>query len=556
MKEIPTVERMESQDAPPPDDNTSNAIDSTAVPSVTPPDIPQPNPLAESTHITQPEPDLATHSNGHHSHPSAAQPGATRPLTPEQPAMTDAASAQAATAPAIATPPPVDSPKQPVSPAMPVGSPRRTRPLAPRPPARKRRLRTWDAFTRREKIIFVVALVAFLVGSPIFAASLLLHNANSPHAPTSNTLPNIKDVATVLPKVLDPERREAIFINQMVSRMTLAQELGQMIIVEFTGSEFNDDLQYMLVNQQVGGTILYAGNVETIAQTQALDAASQAHAQIPLFISTDQEGGLVNRLLPITGWRPSAEQIGATNDPNQAYQQGVSDATILSQLGINLNLAPVADVQTVSDDATIIPTRMYGSTPDKVTSFVGAYLNGLQGLNVIGCLKHWPGLGWSTVDPHDALPVTNRSQADLNNIDFAPYRALIAQGDVDMIMSTHTLVTAYDSTMPASLSPILIDQVLRHDLGYQGVVITDGLYMGAITARWSVAQAAVLAVIAGNDLLLGPWNHYETQKVLDALNQAVSSGQITKARIDESVKRILALKIKYGLIKVPTNVEP
>jgi beta-N-acetylhexosaminidase len=286
------------------------------------------------------------------------------------------------------------------------------------------------------------------------------------------------------------------------------------------------------------------------------DAASQAHAQIPLFISTDQEGGLVNRLLPITGWRPSAEQIGATNDPNQAYQQGVSDATILSQLGINLNLAPVADVQTISDDATIIPTRMYGTTPDKVTSFVSAYLNGLQGLDVIGCLKHWPGLGWSTVDPHDALPVTNRSQADLNNIDFAPYRALIAKDQVDMIMSTHTLVTAYDPNMPATLSPIMIDQVLRHDLGYQGVVITDGLYMGAITARWSVAQAAVLAVIAGNDLLLGPWNHYETQKVLDALHQAISSGQITKARIDESVKRILALKIKYGLIKVPANVEP
>lgn len=550
MKDIPTVERMESQDATPPDDttpDTSNAIDSTAVPSVTPPDIPQPDPLADNAPIIQPEPDQPTHSNGHSSQPAPVQTEATLPPAREQPAAPVAV---------MASPPPMDTPKQPAASSMPVGSPKRTRPLAPRPPTRKQRQRKWDTFTRREKIIFVVALVVFLVGSPIFAASLLLQNTNSSNAPISSTQPNIKDVATVLPKILDPERREAIFINHMVSRMTLAQELGQMIIVEFSGPDFSDDLQYMLVNQQVGGTILYADNVQTIAQTQALNAAAQAHAQIPLLISTDQEGGLVNRLLPITGWRPSAQDIGATNDPNQAYQQGVSDAKILSQLGMNVNLAPVADVQTISDDATIIPTRMYGTTPDKVTSFVSAYLNGLQGMGVIGTLKHWPGLGWATVDPHDALPVTNRSQADLNNIDFAPYRALIAQGNVDMIMSTHTLVTAYDPTMPASLSPILIDQVLRHDLGYQGVVITDGLYMGAITARWTVPQAAVLAVIAGNDLLLGPWNHDETQKVLDALNQAVSSGQITKARIDQSVKRILALKIKYGLIKVPTNVEP
>jgi beta-N-acetylhexosaminidase len=552
MKDIPTVERMESQDATPPDDQapvTKDTIDSTAATSLTSPDIPQPDPPADSAPITQPEPDQGARSNGHHSHSSVAQTEAIVPIATDSPATPDAAPALAA-APLVA-PLPVDVPKQPIPASVSVGSPRTTRPLAPHPPARKR-----DAFSLRQKILIALFLLLAIVASLPLWAYGAMKLAERPQAQISPAPININDIATIQPKILDPERREAIFINQMVSRMTLDQELGQMIIVEFTGSDFNDDLQYMLVNQQVGGTILYAGNVETIAQTQALDAASQAHAQIPLFISTDQEGGLVNRLLPITGWRPSAEQIGASNDPNQAYQQGVSDATILKQLGINLNLAPVADVQTISDDATIIPTRMYGTTPDKVTSFVSAYLDGLQGLGVIGCLKHWPGLGWSTVDPHDALPVTNRSQSDLNNIDFAPYRALIAKGQVDMIMSTHTLVTAYDPTMPATVSPIMIDQVLRHDLGYQGVVITDGLYMGAITQRWSVAQAAVLAVIAGNDLLLGPWNHYETQKVLDALHQAISSGQITKARIDQSVQRILALKIKYGLIKVPANVEP
>ena len=121
-----------------------------------------------------------------------------------------------------------------------------------------------------------------------------------------------------------------------------------------------------------------------------------------------------------------------------------------------------------------------------------------------------------------------------------------------MIMSTHELLPAYDEHMPSSLSPILIDQVLRNDLGYQGVVITDGLYMGAL-ARWSVAEAAVLAIIAGNDIVLGPWNSAQVQQVLDAMQAAVESGQISKARIDLSVARILALKIEEGLINVPTN---
>ncbi len=194
---------------------------------------------------------------------------------------------------------------------------------------------------------------------------------------------------------------------------------------------------------------------------------------------------------------------------------------------------------------------MYGTTPDKVAAFAGAYLNGLQDQGVIGTVKHWPGLGADTVDPHDALPVLDRSQADLNKIDFAPYKTLLAEGNVDMIMSTHELVPAYDKNLPATLSPVLIDQVLRHDLGYQGVVITDGLYMQAIRQHWSLAQAAVLAVIAGNDMLLGPYNIQGMQDVLNALKAAVESGQISKERIDLSVQRILALKIKYGLIKMP-----
>jgi len=421
---------------------------------------------------------------------------------------------------------------------------RPSHPPAPRPRRRH------APYTRGQKLIITLALIVAVIASLPIGAYLLMKQTARQQAQTP-----IVSVSAIVasPVVRDSERREALFIDQMIAHMTLDEELGQMLVGAFFGPSLSPDLQTMIINDHVGAIILYGGNMPSAAQVRALDAAVQAHANIPLFISSDQEGGTVNRLLPITGPRPSAEEIGATNDPNKAMQQGVSDGQILSGLGINLNLAPVVDVQTVSDAVSAVPTRMYGTTPDKVTTFAGAYLDGLQSQGVIGALKHWPGLGSATTDPHAGLPVLNRSQADLNQIDFAPYRALIAQGDVDMILTTHELVPAYDPNLPASLSPIMINQVLRHDLGYQGVIITDGLHMGALSNRWTAAQAAVLAVMAGDDLLLS-FQASEMPGVFDALHAAINSGQITKARIDLSVERILALKIKYGLITVPANL--
>ncbi|HEY7124552.1 MAG TPA: glycoside hydrolase family 3 N-terminal domain-containing protein [Ktedonobacterales bacterium] len=408
-------------------------------------------------------------------------------------------------------------------------------------------------YSRSSRTFLLWAAIGLVLLTLPIGAWMLFQATQRQQVRVARYQPVQADAQTVVPPALDPAHKIARYIDQMVARLSLDEELGQMIIVEFSGTSFNSDLQTMLTKQHAGGTILYAWNVHSIAQTAALNKASQAQAQIPLFISTDQEGGLVNRLLHISGWIPSAQEIGASGDPARAAQRGQSDAQALLQMGINLNLAPVVDVQTVSNSATIIPTRMFGTTPQQVATFAGAYLEALQNAGVIGCIKHWPGLGNATVDPHDALPIFNRSQADLNNIDFAPYRLLMQQGLVNMIMSTHELVPAYDPNLPASLSPILIDQVLRHDLGYQGVVITDGLYMHAL-ARWSVPQAAVLAVLAGNDILLGPTNSRSMQQVLDALRTAIANGQITKARIDQSVERILMLKMRAGLIPLPPDL--
>jgi beta-N-acetylhexosaminidase len=407
---------------------------------------------------------------------------------------------------------------------------------------------------RRKSVLLSVALVVVVLavhplGTQI--TMLLFQRQQTQHARSlAKTSPKAVDATYVVSKSLDPERRIARLVDHLLSHMSLQEELGQLIMVSFVGTTLTPDLQTMIAHQYAGGVMLYGYNIESFSQVQTLDAASQAQAQIPLLIATDQEGGLVNRLLPIIGPRPSALDISNTNDPENARKRGEEDGQVLKQIGINVDLAPVVDVH--SAPQTVIITRMFGTTPEQVATFAGAYLDGLQKQGVIGCLKHWPGLGTSPVDPHDALPVITRSLQDLNAVDFAPYRTLLYQGNVNMIMSTHELVTAYDAQMPSSLSPMMIDQVLRHDLGYQGVVITDGLYMGAL-AQWTIAQAAVLAIIAGNDLLLGPWDSYEVQKVLDALQAAVASGQISKARIDLSVERILALKIEEGVIHVPPS---
>ena len=168
-------------------------------------------------------------------------------------------------------------------------------------------------------------------------------------------------------------------------------------MVSFVGTTLTPDLQNMIADQYAGGLMLYGNNIENGPQLQTLDAVAQAHAQMTLLIATNQEGGLVSRLLSIIGPRPSALEIGDTNDPENAQKRGVEDGQALKQLEINVDLAPVVDVHSVL--RTVIITRMFGTTPEKVTTFAGAYLDGLQSQGVIGCLKHWPVLGASPVDP-------------------------------------------------------------------------------------------------------------------------------------------------------------
>ena len=375
----------------------------------------------------------------------------------------------------------------------------------------------------------------------------------------STTLP--KASATLSPtrartdsNIESPLEAQLAKVRQIMASMTVDQKLGQLIIVEYIGNSYTGTaLQYMIANQYVGGFLYQESNHNfeppyNVASNVA-DFSHQAmsDAKIPLLIGTDQEGGLVNRLYVFHGYLPSAAEMAATGSPQTAYSQGAMAAKWMLQLGVNADLAPVVDVHTV--DPPVLVTRMFGRDPNTVALYAGAYLSGLQQNNVAGCLKHFPGLGAITSDPHAGLPTVNRSLANLENIDLAPYKLMIQKDHPAMIMSTDVLMPAIDPTMPAELSQKAINGLLRNQLGYDGVVITDGLYMQGISDRWTLSQASVLSIIAGDDLIEGPYSGSQVASVVAALKQALQQGKLTMERINQSVERILLMKVQFGIIK-------
>jgi beta-N-acetylhexosaminidase len=354
--------------------------------------------------------------------------------------------------------------------------------------------------------------------------------------------------------VESPLKAQLAKVQQIMAGMTLDQKLGQLLIVEYTGNSYaGTQLQYMITKQYVGGFLYQESNhnfeppYNIIGNVADFSHQTMSDAQIPLLIGTDQEGGLVNRLYVFHGYLPSAAEMAASGNPQIAYSQGSLAAKWMQQLGINTDLAPVVDVHTV--DPPVLVSRMFGSDPLTVASYAGAYLNGLQQNNVVGCLKHFPGLGAITSDPHAGLPTVNRSLAVLENVDLAPYKLMIQKYHPAMIMSTDVLMPAIDPTLPAELSQKTINNLLRNQLGYNGVVITDGLYMQGISDRWTLSQATVLSIIAGDDLIEGPYSANQVATVVTALKQAMQQGKLTLDRINQSVQRILLMKVQYGIIK-------
>ncbi|HLQ10385.1 MAG TPA: glycoside hydrolase family 3 N-terminal domain-containing protein [Ktedonobacteraceae bacterium] len=335
-----------------------------------------------------------------------------------------------------------------------------------------------------------------------------------------------------------------------VSHLTLDEKLGQLFMVQSYDQFYSPSLEYMVNNLHAGGVIMYAFQMQTFDQTKHDILEMKQHASIPLIISADEEGGFVERVQNIFGHHPGALEIYDTGNVGLATQAGHRIAHDLQLLGINADLAPDVDVQLVDGPDQYL--RTWGYTPDSVITYGGAYLRAVQGDGEIACLKHFPGLGAAQTDAHFNLPVIKRTKDQIYSTELVPFQHFIQSpnklDNPGMIMDTDLLMPAIDPVYPAELSPTIITGILRNQFGYDGVVLTDALWMTGIAQKWNLEQAGVLALQAGNDMLLGAIGPYQMQSMIDAIKAALQDGSLTMARINQAVTRIIALKMQYHLI--------
>jgi beta-N-acetylhexosaminidase len=374
----------------------------------------------------------------------------------------------------------------------------------------------------------------------------LFAGCSLPFGDPASTTPRLPS-ATATPRPPTPEEIAA----QMVSKMSLEDKLGQMIIMQFYEPTYTPAQQQMVKPFHPGGVILYGYSMGTAQQVKDLLAGGQKDSPIPMFTFLDLEGGVVDRLAQYLGPRMSAPKMAASGDPAIARAEGAKTAKDLLSFGFNADLAPDVDISIVC--STDQWGRTFGKTPDAVTQYASAWIDGLQSNGVVGVPKHFPGLGAAVIDAHKGLPVINRTKEQLEETEFAPFKALMASGQMQMVMSTDVLMPALDSDLPAEISKPIITGVLRNELGFKGVAITDALYMQGITDRFSFTQAAIMAFEAGNDMIMAPWRPNMIQAIITGMKAELQKGKITQQQIDASVTRILALKIRYNLITGATG---
>ena len=368
--------------------------------------------------------------------------------------------------------------------------------------------------------------------------------------------------------------------EEIVSGMTLEQKIAQMIMIECRywsdTNSYADITDYTALNQpfadllekySIGGVILFDENIKSTEQTIHLindlqAAAAKNENKIPLFIAADQEGGSIIRLG--TGTNTCGNMaLGATADPDCAYENADIIGSELAAFGINVDFAPVMDVNS-NPKNPVINIRSFSSDPAIVGEMGKAYIAGLMKNNIIGSAKHFPGHGDTDVDSHTGLPLIDKSYEELKKCDLIPFKEAIEAG-VDMIMTTHiqfqqiekgtytSISTGKEVYLPATLSKTVLTDILRRDMGYDGVIITDGMLMNALTKNFDIYDTAELAINAGNDMLLVPFDTFSAETVSDmytyigVIEKKVESGRISEDRINESAKRIVDLKLKRGL---------
>ena len=340
------------------------------------------------------------------------------------------------------------------------------------------------------------------------------------------------------------EIKELDKIKEKIDSMTLEQKIGQLFIVGFEGDIINDEIIDLVKNQEVGGLIYFSRNVLDSNQIITLNNEIKAiKKDIPLFISVDEEGGVVSRVPDEFLKLPSSGYIGKFDDENLSYNIGSIISKELKSLGFNMDFAPVLDIDS-NPNNTVIGERAFGNNADIVSKLGIKTMEGLRDGGIIPVVKHFPGHGDTDIDSHYGLPIVTKTLEELNNLEFIPFKNAIENG-ADVVMVSSIILSSIDSEYPATMSKKVTTDILRNKLNFDGVIATDDMTMGAIMDNYNLTDAVIMAINAGNDLILVCHGYDDIIKSISAVKDAVSSNIISEERIDESVYRILKLKEKY-----------
>ena len=333
-------------------------------------------------------------------------------------------------------------------------------------------------------------------------------------------------------------------IDEIINSMSLTEKIGQMVMIGIHGTDVNEDSLYMLRQFHFGGVTLFSRNIESVEQTAQLveHIQSQADEKVPLFIAIDEEGGRVTRLGHVIDAAPSQQSIGQSGSIEENEHWVEYTCRNLRSIGVNVNFAPVADVQ---DDS-----RSFGSDPQRVADFVDSSARTYEDNGMIYCLKHFPGIGKGVVDSHEDISSIDASLKELDEIDLVPFRRVIDNHPSDrfMVMATHIKYPALDPDNSASLSSEVLTRLLRNKLGFDGIIITDDLEMGAAAKHNLFREVGVKAIQSGADIALVCHEYAHEQSVYMGILEAVKRGDISEERINESVRRILRAKLNNAAI--------
>lgn len=331
-------------------------------------------------------------------------------------------------------------------------------------------------------------------------------------------------------------------VDQLLEKMTLEEKIGQMLVIGFQSTEVDEHVKQMIEEYHVGGIILYDRNMENPEQVAALNHELQQLAELPLIVSVDQEGGEIVRLRDHVSPIPSQQELGSEGDEEQVYEIANQSGKELQEMGFNVNYAPVLDLSARD-------SRSFGEDPERAFQLGRQVIQGLTDEAITPTVKHFPGNGRTDIDPHFESATVDADQFDLENKDIYPFRQTIDHVSHDdfFVMVTHFIYPAYDETYPASVSPAIITDLLRQELGYEGLVVTDDLEMGAVTDLYSFEELGYHSVRAGADLLLVCHTLESQQKVFNGIYEAVKSGDLSEEDIDTSVERILKFKFEKEL---------